>query len=135
MNNNELLMLFKEIDKNDNCFDRAIALKKAKKQYRKSDFYKQMHYPITWAYKLYRSRNLDILCEIANNKVFADLLKGDFSSLQIELENMVDNFDYTVVENFIKYLSEKLTNIVQENELLDTDLGNKIKELKELVIK
>lgn len=58
MTNQELAQEFLRISNIENAFDRVIELKKFKKYYKKSDFYKQTHFSIDKAFSIFSNVNV-----------------------------------------------------------------------------
>ena len=122
MNNEQLVELFQRINKNTNCFDREIALKKAKKQYKKSNFYKQTHYPIQKAFLLFNMNGFNTLMAFLNSPMLQSLMRGNKVAFVVELEQLLDGFDYTKIDKIFEYLSKHLSSLVLENKELKIDL-------------
>lgn len=125
MNNEQLFQLFQAIDQNTNCFDRALALKKAKKQYRKSEFYKQTHYSIYTAYKIYCNNAVNTISAFLNSRVVQQLSRGNYAALQVELEDFIAGFDMTKLDNILDYIGMKLNDLALNND----DAQNTLKEM------
>ena len=130
MNNKELFSFFQEIDKAGNCFDKEIALRKADKEYRKSDFFKQTRYSIHNAYNVYSLNALSSVVAFINSRPVQNLLKGDYAAIQVELENLIEGIDYTKLDGFFAYLEEKIQYLLKDNDKLKIDLENLIKEFQ-----
>lgn len=130
MNNNELVSLFKEIDTNDNCFDRALALKNATKQYKKSDFYKQTKMSIYKAYKIYQLNSTYVVAALLNNPIVTSLARGDTLLLRLEIENLMADFDTTKLDNIFNYIEEKIDNLEIDTTKIGVELQGLVKEFK-----
>ena len=130
MDNNELTSLFQEIDKNDNCFDKAIALKNAKKQYKQSAFYKQTRISIYKAYKIYQSNSILVLSALLNNPIISSLVRGDTLLLRLEIENLMADFDTSKLDNVFNYIEEKINNLDIDTTRVSVELQGLIKEFK-----
>ena len=130
MDNNELTSLFQEIDKNDNCFDKAIALKNAKKQYKQSAFYKQTRMSIYKAYKIYQSNSILVLSALLNNPIISSLVRGDTLLLRLEIENLMADFDTSKLDNVFNYIEEKINNLDIDTTRVSVELQGLIKEFK-----
>ena len=126
MNNEQLFELFQKIDESTNCFDRAIALKQAKKQYRKSDFYKQTLMPIHKAYEMYQIRGVLDLCALLNTPTVRTFISGDTLLMRLKVQNFFAEFDTSVLEPIFEYVLEKLNDVA-------TISGEDIIELKNVV--
>jgi hypothetical protein len=130
MNNKELITLFREINKLDNCFDREIALKKANKQYKKSVFYKSTHYSIRQAYQIFNFNSLNSLFSLLNSKTFTDLARGDIASLQASIETFIETFDMSVFDHIFAAINEKLSAMQGDTNILQSDLKNIMQEFQ-----
>ena len=124
MTNQELVQLFREINKHENCFDREIALKQAKKRYKKSQFYKQTHYSIQRAYLIFNFNGLHTLSTLLNSKTFNDLARGDIASLQAGIETFIETFDMTAFNNVFASIGEKLSSMSGDATELTATLQN-----------
>ena len=122
MNNEELVGLFQRINKMSNCFDRELELRKAKKVYKKSDFYKQTHYSIYKAFTLFNLNAFNTVSAFLNSSMIQSLLRGNKTAFVVELEQLLDGFDYTKLDAMFKYFSDNLTALVGENGQLKIDL-------------
>lgn len=122
MNNEQLVELFQRINKTSNCFDRELQLRKAKKEYKKSDFYKQTHYSIHKAFLLFNANALNTISAFLNSSMVQSLLRGNKTAFVVELEHLIDGFDYTKLDAIFKYLSDQFTNLISENGQLKIDL-------------
>lgn len=130
MNNQELVTLFRQINKLDNCFDREIALKQAKKQYKKSQFYKQTHYSIYRAYTIFSLNGINTLSALLNSQIVSDLARGNIAGLQAGIEQFVETFDLEVFNNLFTKIADKLTSMQGDTESLKNDLQNIMKEFQ-----
>ena len=131
MNNEQLFQLFQSIDKNANCFDRTVALKKAKKQYKKSEFYKQTHYPIQVAYKIYCGNALNTLSALLNSRVIQSLSRGNYAALQVELEDFISGFDLTKLDYILDYVGMKLDSFAGDKDAMQNKLEEMLKNFQE----
>lgn len=125
MNNEQLFQLFQSIDKHTNCFDRAIALKKAKKEYKRSDFYKQTHYSIQVAYKIYNANAINTISAFLNSRVVQCLSRGNYAALQVELEEFIGGIDLTKLDYILDYIGMKLDSLVENKD----QVQNKLEEM------
>ena len=130
MNNKELLELFIEIEKNNNCFDRFLALKKKSKEYKKSLFYKQTRVSIFKAYRIYQANVFSGLSAIMNNPVVYDLARGDMLLLRLQLENFLADFDTTKLDTIMDYIEDKINSLNLDNINVTTKLEQVMKEFK-----
>lgn len=89
MDNKELEKKIKELLKITNYFDFVIAAKGFNKEYKKSDFYKQTHYPL---------RKL-----IKEVKIFYTLQLNDFFDA---LQSKIDGLDFDNVNDIINKLGD-----------------------------
>lgn len=102
MNNIELELKFKEILSKSNTLDSMIELKKIKKEYKKSDFYKETKLPINKAFKLYNSIKVAAIIEkIKYYTVTTNIID--------ELNFILENID----EEQINAILNKLSNIIK----------------------
>ena len=130
MNNQELFNLFQSIQKQSNCFDRAIALKNAKKAYKKSNFYKTTHYPITKAYSIFMFNSIEVLIKILNSDIINELSSGNFVALQKRLEVFIEDFDVSVLDDIFDYITNKINNLEIDNSNLQIKLDNIVQEFQ-----
>ena len=130
MNNQELVQLFQDINKIDNCFERELALKQSIKRYKKSDFYKQTHYSIHRAYSLYGSNILNSAMSFINLRWVQQLCRGNYAALQVELEHFIQNFDFTKLDGLFTYLEDKLNSLAVDNTNLKIDFDKVIEKFQ-----
>lgn len=133
MNNKELIELFTTIrDKAENCLDLAIELKRARKAYLKSEFYRETRMSIDEAYKLYCMDALHGLIKFISRRSILEALKGNTDLLRDELEIFFDNLDYHALDGMFAYLEEKLSEIDLTS--LQGDLSEMMQEFKSSII-
>lgn len=135
MQNNELVTLFREIDKIDNCFDRFIALKNLRKKYKKSIFYKATKMSVFRAYKIYQANTLSIICALINNPTVNSLARGDTLLFKLAVENFIEDFDTAKLDKIFDYIEEKLDNIDLNTTNAQMELQNIIKEFSSSIAK
>ena len=128
MNNSELFELFRTIDAQKNCFDRFLMLKKYRKEYRTSDFYKQTRCSIFKAYKIYQTNALHAITAFINGPVVASLLHGDLIPLQLAAYNFFDSFDMEHLDKIFAYFENKLNEIQIDSMSMGTELRELMKE-------
>lgn len=123
MTNKELFYYFSVVRQSDTVFDAYVELKGFKKEYKKSDFYKQTKMPLFKAYKLY----LDTFTTQLFNKI-ADFL--DIDKLSIKFSEFLDGVDENSLERFIQTILSKfnLDNLDTEK----GDLKNILDQIKSL---
>jgi hypothetical protein len=129
MNNTELMDFFIDIDKIDNCFDKQIALKKANKLYKRSEYYKQTKHSINHAYIVFKTRGLDTISSFLTNPTIRHLLKGNIDLLRMDVEEFVGGFDFTKFDGMFAYLIEKADNL--KSETLKNELTTIMKEFQD----
>lgn len=99
MNNEELLQQFTLVAKTENPLDAIVALKKLKKVYKKSDFFKQTKLSIDVAFKCYKdmisARNAQLLNEYIT----------DTDKLVNKLNNVINNMDSSIFGNLLDRIS------------------------------
>ena len=120
MNNTELLELFRAIDNEDNCFDRELALRKIKKLYKKSEFYKQTRYSLHRAYLLYSLGAFNNITKLLNSEFITQLCHGDMQYLQAKFEDFIDGIDAEKIEKIFHKIATELENFA----MLDTNMQN-----------
>jgi hypothetical protein len=131
MNNKELMKLFQSISKSGNCFDRELAMRKAKKEYKKSEFYKQTHMSMAKAYLLYLMNPADALITLLNSHVVQELCHGNIAALLVELEDFLENFDYTKLDGLFAYIEEKINTLNIDSSNLQIILDKAVKDFQE----
>ena len=122
MDNNQLYVAFYNIGKG-NPLEVNSKLKKLKKEYKASDFYKQTKMPIRCAYNMFK-RNM---FTAALFRVQDFLTTGGIAS---KISEILDNIDSDSLQNFIDAISE-----VFNTESLDEqkgDLTSLLSQLKSL---
>ena len=122
MTNEQLVELFQRINKTTNCFDREIQLKKATKEYKKSEFYKQTHYSIRRAFNLYTMNGLNTLTALLNSSLLQNMMRGNKAALAVEFEELLDHFDTTKLDRIFEYLSKHFSDLALGNEELQVNL-------------
>lgn len=130
MNNQELLQLFKDINKYSNCFDRELALKKMKKQYKKSQFYKQTRYSIHKAYILFCANGFNTLSALLNSTIVSDLVRSDTADLQARLETFIEGIDLSVFDSLLDKIGEKIMGMELNTDQLQTNFIDAYKEFQ-----
>lgn len=99
MTNFELELKFENIFRLQDCFDSFLALKQLKKEYKKTDFYKQSHLPIEKAYSLYiKSKGIGILrflTKLENSEEVGNLIS-----------DYIDHIDPDIIWGFFNKISE-----------------------------
>lgn len=135
MQNNELVTLFREIDRIDNCFDRFIALKNLRKKYKKSVFYKATKMSVFRAYKIHQANTLSIICALINNPTINSLARGDTLLLKLAIENFIEDFDTAKLDKIFDYIEEKLNGIDLNTTNVQAELQNIIKEFASSIAK
>lgn len=123
MNNYDLYLKFIEIA-SYNPFDAYVELKKFKKEYKKSEFYKETGLRIDKAYKMFLGAIPGQL--LAKIKEFTDV-----ESLAAKLTDVINNIDEDTVNN----LFTKLTSSFNLEQLQDEkgDLKILLNQIKDLV--
>jgi hypothetical protein len=123
MNNHDLYLKFIEIA-SYNPFDAYVELKKFKKDYKKSEFYKETRLRIDKAYKMFLGAMPGQL--LAKIKEFTDT-----ESLVTKIEDLINGID----EDAINGLFEKLSNVFNIDKLQDEkgDLKILLNQIKDLV--
>ena len=117
MSNKELLIHFMAISQNSNIFDICCELKKFKKQYKTSDFYKITKMPIDTAYKMYISTKGFMLYNKLDNWLEPEFLSD-------KINEVINGIDEEKLQN----LMNKITQVFN----LD-NLDNEKGELKQLI--
>ena len=123
MNNYDLYLKFIDIASH-NTFDAYIALKEFKKEYKKSEFYKKTHMPISCAYKMFLQQ--------LPGKLFFKLQElTDIESLSTKLTEVINGIDEDTVNNLI----DKLTSVFNMEQLQDEkgELKLALNNLKDLI--
>ena len=115
MNNAELVTLFTTINKTTNCFDRELKLRQARKEYKKSDFYKNTHYSIHRAYYLFNLNWLNTLSAFVNSPAFEALARGNKAVFAAEIEQLLTSFDYSKLDGIFEYLAQHFEKLVSDN--------------------
>ena len=121
MTNFELELAFEQVFKNDDCFDAFLALKALKKQYKKTDFYKQTHMPLNKAYSLYiRQKGLNILRFI-----------GQFTSVS-EVGELITEYLNAVDKDTIEEFFGKINDVfnTKKKKKLQGELNETFSKLK-----
>lgn len=118
MNNIQLSQEFDKITKLDNSLNIVCALSKLKKQYKKSDFFKQTHLSINRAYMIYLSDGLIALYKFLHSPVFKALGSGKAEELSDLVETYLSEFDYTKLDGLFDYLTAKFENLNLDNSQL-----------------
>ena len=128
MNNLELERHFQEIAAKANVFDRHIALKKFKKEYRKSEFFHATRISVYRAFTLYQA-----------NKVFAALLDVqnifDIDNAADKINELLENIDLSLAVNKLLTLLDydKIQEFLDKTNHDDTEeLAKLTGELKEI---
>lgn len=130
MNNTELFELFRSISKESNCFDREIALKKLKKQYKKSYFYKQTKYSLHKAYIIYCLGAFSNITTLLNSELVTQICHGDMQYLQAKFEEFLDGVDVSKIEDIINKFSSQVESLVLNNGGLQKELEGVIKSFQ-----
>jgi hypothetical protein len=123
MNNYDLYLKFIEIAAM-NSFDSYIALKQFKKEYKKSEFYKQTHMPISVAYKMF-------LQQLPGQLFFKLQELTDVHSWAAKLTEVLNNIDEDAINNLI----DKFTSMINMEALQDEkgELKIALNNLKDLI--
>lgn len=121
MNNQELMEFFQTVNNNNNCFDCVVALKKIKKQYHKSEFFKQTHMPLKQAYKIFQYNGILKLCQFLNSPMIQTVLSGDSLLLRLYVQNFLADFDTSALEPIFNFIENKINNfdLVDNADLMD----------------
>lgn len=135
MENKELLSLFTEIDKLDNGFDRHLALRDKRKEYKKSDFYKRTKMSIFRAYRIYQADGLSNLLAFINSPVIRTLIKGDTFLLRLNVENFLADFDLDKIDRVIDHILNRFDELELDTSNITTELQKLIKEFSRAVNK
>lgn len=132
MNNQELFDWFRDIAK-DNRFDIELALRDKNniKKYKTSLFYKQTRYNIHKAYALYSMNSIQSIINFANSKLVHELTTGHYEYLLVVLEDMLNDFDVSALDNVVNYITDKLMSI--DTEKLKNSLEQAIKEYQGII--
>ncbi len=109
MTNTQLLELFKTIAEVDNCFDREIMLKKAKKQYKKSYFYRETKMNIHRAYAVFTLSGLSKIAAILSSPILSAFAKGDVKAIIEQIEEGIKNFDKASLDGIIAYVNDNFS--------------------------
>lgn len=117
MNNEKLFEMFIKIAAVTNSFDRYIQLQQAKKQYKKSDFYKQTHLSFMKAYEWFIKDGISHLIIQLKYNCKAEKI-GEY------ITNILDNIAPDAVEQLVNRIIESLNT---------TDLINSSKELQDIL--
>ena len=131
MDNIVLFEKFKEIGKISNCFDRELALKAFKKEYKKSQFYKKTHYSVNKAYYLVMSNVLSNISIGLQSDFMLALTSGNYGKILSIIESTIEEFDYTCLDNFFEYLQKGFEELITDNNLSQETLNELTKKLKE----
>lgn len=99
MSNIELQEIFNKIVLMDNAFDRIIAIKKFKKTYKQSSFYKQTKMPIFSAYKIFIQESSGAIIYKIKNMLNPSVL-GEF------ITNTLDHVAPDAIEDFINKIDQ-----------------------------
>lgn len=128
MNNLELERHFQEIAAKANVFDRRIALKKFKKEYKKSEFFRITRIPVYRAFTFYQA-----------NKVSAALLDVqnifDIDNAADKINELLENIDLSLAVNKLLTLLDydKIQEFLDKTNHDDTEeLAKLTGELKEI---
>ena len=109
MTNAELFQLFTRIQRESkNLFDVTLKLKQVRKQYRKSEFYRSTHMPINKAYEMFAANTIHEIIKFVNKDSIIQFIRGDFTLLREEIETLVENFDYSLLDGIFNKLEEKI---------------------------
>jgi hypothetical protein len=119
MSNIELQEIFNKIVLMDNTFDRIIAIKKFKKTYKQSSFYKQTRMPIFSAYRMFAQEFSGAIIYKIKNMLNPSVL-GEFITNALDhvapdaVEDFVDKIDQAFNMGEIKDSTKELSVLIQQ---------------------
>ena len=108
MTNAELSLKFEAILLHNNLFDQLQALNEFEKDYRKSDFYKTTKMSLKEVYSYY-----------AYHKIMNMKLSLDAPQLFADLQDLINNLDYTKVMDMLNKINETFE---EENKAVKEDI-------------
>lgn len=132
MNNKELMEFFEQIAQNSNCFDRELMLRKANKEYKKSEFFKKTWMPIGKAFMLYQANAFNSLGRLINNTAVSALLSGDTFVMRTALEKFFAEFDTSSLDGIAEYLINQFESLSLDSASSINTLSLLIKELQKI---
>ena len=132
MSNQNLLQALNEIAIIENPLDRFIALKQLKKQYKKSNFYKQTKLNIFKAFELItKTSSIELINKI--NILLSEENLSNFVNQQLSNIHFDDVLNRLLYSVDYEHVNRMLQNILPDNNLDAKQLQTLIEQLKGVV--